>query len=240
MLIKISNLEVKYGSKFVLKNMNLSLKAGEIVTIVGPNGSGKTTLFKAILGTVPISKGTIEVKPNLRIGYVPQQLKIDQTLPITVERFLKLSNINFEKSLDKTELILGSKDLLDVQINSLSGGEMQRVLLARALINDPQVLLLDEATRGLDQPGVAAFYRKIENIRKSTNCAILMISHDLHVVMSSSDRVICVNGHICCQGTPEIVATSPEYQALFGGDVDGTFALYRHHHDHKHDSKLER
>ena len=240
MLIKISNLEVKYGSKFVLKNMNLSLKAGEIVTIVGPNGSGKTTLFKAIIGTVSVSKGTIEVKPNLRIGYVPQQLKIDQTLPITVERFLKLSNINFEKSQDKTELILGSKDLLDVQINSLSGGEMQRVLLARALINDPQVLLLDEATRGLDQPGVAAFYRKIENIRKSTNCAILMISHDLHVVMSSSDRVICVNGHICCQGTPEIVATSPEYQALFGGDVDGTFALYRHHHDHKHDSKLER
>lgn len=240
MLIKISNLEVKYGSKFVLKNMNLSLKAGEIVTIVGPNGSGKTTLFKAIIGTVPVSKGTIEIKPNLRIGYVPQQLKIDQTLPITVERFLKLSNINFEKSQDKTELILGSKDLLDVQINSLSGGEMQRVLLARALINDPQVLLLDEATRGLDQPGVAAFYRKIENIRKSTNCAILMISHDLHVVMSSSDRVICVNGHICCQGTPEIVATSPEYQALFGGDVDGTFALYRHHHDHKHDSKLER
>ena len=240
MLIKISNLEVKYGSKFVLKNMNLSLKAGEIVTIVGPNGSGKTTLFKAIIGTVPLSKGTIEINPNLRIGYVPQQLKIDQTLPITVERFLKLSNINFEKSLDKTELILGSKDLLDVQINSLSGGEMQRVLLARALINDPQVLLLDEATRGLDQPGVATFYRKIENIRKSTNCAILMISHDLHVVMSSSDRVICVNGHICCQGTPEIVATSPEYQALFGGDVDGTFALYRHHHDHKHDSKLER
>lgn len=240
MLIKISNLEVKYGSKFVLKNMNLSLNAGEIVTIVGPNGSGKTTLFKAIIGTVPISKGTIEVKPNLRIGYVPQQLKIDQTLPITVERFLKLSNINFEKSQDKTELILGSKDLLDIQINSLSGGEMQRVLLARALINDPQVLLLDEATRGLDQPGVATFYRKIENIRKSTNCAILMISHDLHVVMSSSDRVICVNGHICCQGTPEIVATSPEYQALFGGDVDGTFALYRHHHDHKHDSKLER
>ena len=240
MLIKISNLEVKYGSKFVLKNMNLSLNAGEIVTIVGPNGSGKTTLFKAIIGTVPLSKGTIEINPNLRIGYVPQQLKIDQTLPITVGRFLKLSNINFEKSLDKTELILGSKDLLDVQINSLSGGEMQRVLLARALINDPQVLLLDEATRGLDQPGVAAFYRKIENIRKSTNCAILMISHDLHVVMSSSDRVICVNGHICCQGTPEIVATSPEYQALFGGDVDGTFALYRHHHDHKHDSKLER
>ena len=240
MLIKISSLDVKYGYKTVLKNMNLTIDAGEIVTIVGPNGSGKTTLFKAIIGTTPISKGKIYIKPNLRIGYVPQQLKIDQTLPITVERFLKLAQKNFYRSLDKIEELLGSKDLLNIQVNNLSGGQMQRVLLARALINNPEILLLDEATRGLDQPGVASFYRKIENIRNSTNCAILMISHDLHVVMSSSNRVICVNGHICCEGAPETVATSPEYKALFGSDVDGTFALYRHHHDHKHDSKIER
>ena len=240
MLIKISSLDVKYGYKTVLTNMNLTLDAGEIVTIVGPNGSGKTTLFKAIIGAIPISKGKIYTKPNLRIGYVPQQLKIDQTLPITVERFLKLAHKNFNRSLDKIEALLGSKDLLNIQVNNLSGGQMQRVLLARALINNPEILLLDEATRGLDQPGVASFYRKIENIRNSTNCAILMISHDLHVVMSSSDRVICVNGHICCEGAPESVATSPEYKALFGSDVDGTFALYRHHHDHKHDSKIER
>ena len=240
MLIKISSLDVKYGYKTVLKNMNLTLDSGEIVTIVGPNGSGKTTLFKAIIGAIPISKGKIYTKPNLRIGYVPQQLKIDQTLPITVERFLKLAHKNCNRSLDKIEALLGSKDLLNIQVNNLSGGQMQRVLLARALINNPEILLLDEATRGLDQPGVASFYRKIENIRKSTNCAILMISHDLHVVMSSSDRVICVNGHICCEGAPESVATSPEYKALFGSDVDGTFALYRHHHDHKHDSKIER
>ena len=240
MLIKISSLDVKYGYKTVLKNMNLTLDAGEIVTIVGPNGSGKTTLFKAIIGAIPISKGKIYTKPNLRIGYVPQYLKIDQTLPITVERFLKLAHKNFNRSLDKIEALLGSKDLLNFQVNNLSGGQMQRVLLARALINNPEILLLDEATRGLDQPGVASFYRKIENIRNSTNCAILMISHDLHVVMSSSNRVICVNGHICCEGAPESVATSPEYKALFGSDVDGTFALYRHHHDHKHDSKIER
>ena len=240
MLIKISSLDVKYGYKTVLKNMNLTLDAGEIVTIVGPNGSGKTTLFKAIIGTIPISKGKIYTKPNLRIGYVPQHLKIDQTLPITVERFLKLAHKNFNRSLDKIEALLGSKDLLNIQVNNLSGGQMQRVLLARALINNPEILLLDEATRGLDQPGVASFYRKIENIRNTTNCAILMISHDLHVVMSSSNRVICVNGHICCEGAPESVATSPEYKALFGSDVDGTFALYRHHHDHKHDSKIER
>ena len=240
MLIKISSLDVKYGYKTDLKNMNLTLDVGEIVTIVGPNGSGKTTLFKAIIGAIPISKGKIYTKPNLRIGYVPQQLKIDQTLPITVERFLKLAHKNFNRSLDKIEALLGSKDLLNIQVNNLSGGQMQKVLLARALINNPEILLLDEATRGLDQPGVASFYRKIENIRNSTNCAILMISHDLHVVMSSSDRVICVNGHICCEGAPESVATSPEYKALFGSDVDGTFALYRHHHDHKHDSKIER
>ena len=234
MLIDISKLEVKYGSKKVLQNINLSLNANEIVTIVGPNGSGKTTLFKAIIGSVPFSKGKISIKPNLRIGYVPQQLKVDQTLPITVERFLKLATRN-NNDIEKMIAFFGSENIFREQINSLSGGQMQRVLLARALVNKPEILLLDEATRGLDQPGIAAFYRKIENISKETNCAVLMISHDLHVVMRASDRVICVNGHICCQGTPENVATSPEYQTLFGSYIDGSFALYRHKHDHNHD-----
>lgn len=234
MLIDISKLEVKYGSKKVLQNINLSLNANEIVTIVGPNGSGKTTLFKAIIGSVPLSKGKISIKPNLRIGYVPQQLKVDQTLPITVERFLKLATRN-NNDIEKMIAFFGSENIFREQINSLSGGQMQRVLLARALVNKPEILLLDEATRGLDQPGIAAFYRKIENISKETNCAVLMISHDLHVVMRASDRVICVNGHICCQGTPENVATSQEYQTLFGSNIDGSFALYRHKHDHNHD-----
>ena len=234
MLIEISKLEVKYGSKKVLQNINLSLNANEILTIVGPNGSGKTTLFKAIIGSVPLSKGKISIKPNLRIGYVPQQLKVDQTLPITVERFLKLAT-RYNNDIEKMIAFFGSENIFREQINSLSGGQMQRVLLARALVNKPEILLLDEATRGLDQPGIAAFYRKIENISKETNCAVLMISHDLHVVMSASDRVICINGHICCQGTPENVATSPEYQTLFGSNIDGSFALYRHKHDHNHD-----
>ena len=236
MLIEISKLEVKYGSKKVLQNINLTLNAGEIVTIVGPNGSGKTTLFKAIIGSVPFNKGKIRIKPNLRIGYVPQQLKVDQTLPITVERFLKLATRN-NNDIEKMIAFFGSENIFREQINNLSGGQMQRVLLARALVNEPEILLLDEATRGLDQPGIAAFYRKIENISKETNCAILMISHDLHVVMRASDRVICINGHICCQGTPENVATSPEYQTLFGSNIDGTFALYHHKHDHNHDVK---
>ena len=235
MLIEISNLEIKYGSKKVLQNINLSLNTGEIVTIVGPNGSGKTSLFKAIIGSIPYSNGKIRIKPNIRVGYVPQQLKVDQTLPITVERFLKLAIKDYYGT-EKIAALLGSKTIFKEQINNLSGGQMQRVLLARALINEPEVLLLDEATRGLDQPAIAAFYRKIENISKKTNCAVLMISHDLHVVMKASDRVICVNGHICCEGTPESVVTSPEYKTLFGSDIDSSFALYKHKHDHNHDN----
>ena len=238
-LIEITDLSVQYGSKLILQNINLSLADGEIVTIVGPNGSGKTTLFKAIIGTAPINTGTLKIRPNLKIGYVPQQLIIDKTLPITVERFLKVAQKTNMKTLANAMNLVGTEDLLTFQMNNLSGGELQRVLLARALIAQPDVLLLDEATRGLDQPGVATFYRMVDGIRKNTNCAVLMISHDLHVVMGASDRVICLNGHICCEGAPNSVASSPEYQALFGSDVDGTFALYRHHHGHNHQTDNE-
>ena len=238
-LIEITDLSVQYGSKLILQNINLSLADGEIVTIVGPNGSGKTTLFKAIIGTAPINTGTLKIRPNLKIGYVPQQLIIDKTLPITVERFLKVAQKTNMKTLANAMNLVGAEDLLTFQMNNLSGGELQRILLARALIAQPDVLLLDEATRGLDQPGVATFYRMVDGIRKNTNCAILMISHDLHVVMGASDRVICLNGHICCEGAPNSVASSPEYQALFGSDVDGTFALYRHHHGHNHQTDNE-
>ena len=240
MLIEVTDLNVRYGTKIVLQNLNLFLNRGEIVTIVGPNGSGKTTLFKAIIGTAPIISGKVKLKNNLKMGYVPQQLNIDRSLPMTVERFLLLAQRKNQKAFVKAIEIVGAKDLLNSQINNLSGGEMQRVLLARALINEPEVLLLDEATRGLDQSGSAAFYRKIENIRKDLGCSVLMISHDLHVVMGASDRVICLNGHICCEGAPKSVATSPEYKALFGSDVDGTFALYRHSHDHNHHTENEK
>ena len=232
MLIKINALDVKYGGKKVLQNLHLSLTEREIVTIVGPNGSGKTTLFKAIIGTAPISSGKVILKPNLKIGYVPQQLNIDGSLPLTVSRFLQLAQNNNGKSLKQALEMVGIEDILKAQISKLSGGQMQRVLLARAIVNQPDVLLLDEATRGLDQPGAAAFYRLIENIRTDTGCAVLMISHDLHVVMAASDRVICLNGHICCEGAPQTVATSPQYKALFGTDVDGAFALYQHSHNH--------
>ena len=238
MLIEVQNLCVGYGNKEVLRNVNLSLSKNEIVTIVGPNGSGKTTLFKSIIGSTPISSGKVLIRPNLKIGYVPQVLNIDRSLPLTVERFLSLENRRHKREALSAQQVLDSNDLLFKQISTLSAGQLQRVLLARALINKPDVLLLDEATRGLDQPGSAAFYKKIEEIRNTTGCAILMISHDLHVVMSASNRVICLNGHICCQGEPQSVASSPEYKAMFGSNVDGTLALYQHNHDNN--NQIER
>ena len=238
MLIEVQNLCVGYGNKEVLRNVNLSLSKNEIVTIVGPNGSGKTTLFKSIIGSTPISSGKVLIRPNLKLGYVPQVLNIDRSLPLTVERFLSLENRRHKREALSARQVLDSNDLLFKQISTLSAGQLQRVLLARALVNKPDVLLLDEATRGLDQPGSAAFYRKIEEIRNTTGCAILMISHDLHVVMSASNRVICLNGHICCQGEPQSVASSPEYKAMFGSNVDGTLALYQHNHNNN--NQIER
>lgn len=233
-LISVENLNVRYGANTVLRHVDMAIEPGEIVTIVGPNGSGKTSLLRAIIGATSPSVGRVTLKPGLKIGYVPQKLHIDPTLPITVERFMRLTNRVARRDCAAALDAAGAPDLLKRQMSQLSGGQFQRVLLARALINKPEVLLLDEATQGLDQPGSAAFYRQIESVRGETGCAILMISHELHVVMSASDRVICLNGHVCCEGSPAVVASAPEYRALFGTGTGGALALYRHDHDHHH------
>ncbi len=234
-LVDARNLAVRLGGQTVLHDVSLRVEPGEIVTIVGPNGSGKTSLLRAIIGAVPAQKGEVTLKPGLKIGYVPQRLHIDRTLPITVERFLRLTQAVSRADCDAALKAAGVPDLSGRQMSQLSGGQFQRVLLARALITKPDVLLLDEATQGLDQPGSAAFYQQIERVSRETGCAILMISHELHVVMSASDRVICLNGHVCCEGTPANVASAPEYRALFGTGTGGALALYRHDHDHGHD-----
>ncbi|MEL6684979.1 MAG: metal ABC transporter ATP-binding protein [Pseudomonadota bacterium] len=234
-LIDVKNLDVAYGANTVLRNVAIHVDPGEIVTIVGPNGSGKTSLLRAIIGATEVVRGDVTLRLGLKIGYVPQRLHIDPTLPITVSRFMQLTD-KVSKSACKAALdAAGVPDLLHRQMSALSGGQFQRVLLARALINQPDVLLLDEATQGLDQRGSAAFYQQIEKVRAETGCAVLMISHELHVVMSASDRVICLNGHVCCEGTPAVVASAPEYRALFGTGTGGALALYRHEHDHSHD-----
>ena len=234
-LIAVNGVSVKYGENTVLKNVSLTVEPGEIVTIVGPNGSGKTSLLRAIIGATPCAAGDVRREPGLNIGYVPQKLHIDPTLPITVERFMRLTDHVSTSTCANALEAAGVPDLLKRQMSRLSGGQFQRVLLARALINQPDILLLDEATQGLDQRGSAAFYQQIEAVRSQTGCAVLMISHELHVVMSASDRVICLNGHVCCEGTPAVVASAPEYRALFGTGTGGALALYRHEHDHSHD-----
>jgi zinc transport system ATP-binding protein len=234
-LISVQNLSVAYGANTVLRDVSLCVKSAEIVTIVGPNGSGKTSLLRAIIGAVQAIQGNITRKPGLKVGYVPQKLAIDPTLPLTVARFLRLTEpVSPAQSAAALEAA-GLPDLRTRQMSQLSGGQFQRVLLARALIGAPDILLLDEATQGLDQPGSASFYRQIEAVRRETGCAVLMISHDLHVVMAASDRVICLNGHVCCQGAPAAVASAPEYRALFGSGTGGALALYQHEHDHHHE-----
>lgn len=234
-LIEALGLSVERSGRQVLSHVDFAIQPGEIVTVVGPNGSGKSTLLKALIGAVPVTQGVVKRKPGLRVGYVPQKLDVDPSLPMTVGRFLdlpvKVAATERQRALNEA----GAESLEDRQLADLSGGQFQRILLARALLNTPDVLFLDEPTTALDQPGSAAFYRLIERVRDQLGCAVLMISHELHVVMSASDRVICMNGHICCEGLPEVVAQAEEYRALFGTGTQGALALYRHEHSHSHD-----
>lgn len=234
-LISANDLSVHHGDFPALRNVSFSIDPGEIVTVVGPNGSGKSTLLRTLLGVFEPSKGRIERKQGLTIGYVPQKLAQESGLPLTVRGFLSLprrvSDERAQAALSET----GAVGLEQRQIKDLSGGQLQRVLLARAILNEPDILILDEPTQGLDQPGAADFYALIERLRDQYGCAVLLVSHDLHVVMSASDRVICLNGHVCCEGTPTVVRDAPEYHALFGRGTHGTMALYQHKHDHSHD-----
>lgn len=235
-LISIIGVDVRLGGKAVLAGLDVVIERGEIVTVVGPNGSGKSTLLRLIIGAVNPSVGRIDRRAGLNIGYVPQRLHIDRTMPMTVNRFINLPTrqppAKCAAALDR----VGATNLGQRQMAELSGGQLQRVLLARALLANPALLLLDEPTQGLDQPGSASFYQLMEAVRDHLGCAILLVSHDLYVVMSASDRVICLNGRICCQGKPEAVSCAPEYRALFGDATHSALAHYRHVHGHQYDS----
>jgi zinc transport system ATP-binding protein len=235
-LIAATGLTVGFGAAApVLRDVDFAIRAGEIVTIVGPNGAGKTVLLRALLGMIPLRRGRVVRRAGLRLGYVPQRLHIDAALPMPVHRFLSLPVRHSAAARAHALAQVGVPGLERRQMTELSGGQFQRVLLARALLARPDLLVLDEPTQGLDQPGTAAFYRLIAGLRAELGCAVLSVSHDLHVVMSASDRVVCINGHVCCEGTPAAVLDAPEYRALFGLGTQGALALYRHHHDHAHE-----
>jgi zinc transport system ATP-binding protein len=234
-LISARELSVTLGGRLVLDRVTMEVRAGEIVTAIGPNGAGKTTLARLMLGLAAADHGTVWRKPGLSIGYVPQRFPIDNAIPINVERFLTLGvraprNL-VEAALEET----GTVRLRRAALWTLSGGEMQRVLLARALIASPDFLVLDEPVQAVDFAGEAQLYDLIASIRDRRGCGILLISHDLHMVMQASDRVICLNRHICCQGVPQTVAADPAYLKLFGLDTFSAFGVYQHRHDHTHD-----
>lgn len=233
-LLKATGLGIEIAGSPVLHGVDFEISAGEIVTLVGPNGSGKSTLIRALLGMVKLAQGSVTQRPGLRIGYVPQRLAIDAAMPLTVARFLSLPKRQRKSDVDRALSSVSAHNLNNQQLTSLSGGEFQRVLLARALLGHPDILVLDEPTQGLDQPGIASFYRLIEQLSRKLGCAVLLASHDLHVVMSASDRVVCLNGHVCCEGSPKTVLAAPEYRKLFGDGTGGALALYRHEHDHDH------
>lgn len=230
-LIHAKNVTVKSGKRLLLSAVSFDVRPGEAISLIGPNGAGKTTLIRAMIGTQPLTSGTLTRRPGLRLGYTPQKLPLEQLIPMPVDRFMALSG---ERSKDRRGAMLarcGAKGLQNKQMADLSGGETQRVLLARALMRAPDLLILDEPTQGLDQSGEERFYELLAEIRAETGVAIFMVSHDLHVVMAQSDRVICLNTHICCSGAPEHVEQDPSYHALFG--TRASIAPYQHHH-HEH------
>ena len=232
-LIRLENIHMGFQGREVLQGISMDVQPREIVTLIGPNGAGKTTLVRIALGLQKATQGYRKVREGLRIGYMPQKLHIDNTMPLTVKRFLDLTNQPANAILDALERT-GVKHVYLSPLQSLSGGELQRVLLARALLHKPHLLVLDEPVQGVDINGQRELYQLIADLRKEQGCAVLMVSHDLHLVMAATDKVICINQHVCCSGHPHQVKEHPAYLRLFGGHSE-ELAVYTHHHDHHHD-----
>ena len=234
-LLRANNISLNDKQQTLLKNVSLSVSQGEIVTIIGPNGAGKTSLLNVLLGLRKPSTGHVQRSHDLIIGYMPQRLQLNPQLPLSVERFLSLVDkcaLSIDDALQRT----GVLDRKQSSMHSLSGGEIQRVLLARALLRKPQLLVLDEPVQGVDIVGQSQLYGLIRELRDELACGVLMVSHDLHIVMAATDHVICLNQHVCCHGHPENVSTHPAYLEMFGHNTNANVAIYTHQHDHAHDT----
>ncbi len=237
-LVKLNNVGFQQNTKWLVKGVSLQVEKGKIVTLIGPNGSGKSTTAKIALGLFKNIEGEVEKYTN-NIGYVPQKISIDWTLPLRVKDFMLLTENLRDDTVDEALSMTGVSHLKDKNLGNLSGGEFQRVLLARAISKKPELLVLDEPVKGVDFTGEIALYELIKKISEKLNCGILLISHDLHTVMSATDHVVCLNGHVCCSGTPIAVAKNNEYKALFGEQAAQTLSIYEHKHDHVHSSDGE-
>ena len=235
LLVKVSDAGLYKNGKWLVKGVNLNITKGKIVTLIGPNGSGKTTTAKIALGLYKNIEGSVERLTN-KISYVPQKVSIDWTLPVRVIDFMVLTQDLQDQEINDALNLTGVEHLKNNNLRELSGGEFQRVLLARAIAKKPDLLVLDEPVQGVDFTGEVELYALIKKISETLQCGILLISHDLHVVMSATDYVVCLNGHVCCSGTPVAVAQNKEYKELFGEKSSQLLSLYEHEHDHVHDS----
>jgi zinc transport system ATP-binding protein len=234
-LLQAQGISLSLGGRKILDSVSLAVKPASIVTLVGPNGAGKTTLLKVLLGLTPPDAGSITCRPGLRIGYMPQKFALSDALPLSVRRFLSLAGSPSQQEIDLALTEVGALRVVDSPLSSLSGGEFQRALLARALLRKPELLVLDEPVRGVDITGQAELYDLIAHLRDAHGLGVLLVSHDLHLVMRATNEVLCLNGHVCCHGHPEAVSRHPEFVALFGQRAAETLAIYTHHHDHRHD-----
>lgn len=234
-LMSLDNVSIEINNQKILYDISLTVNLNQIITILGPNGAGKSTLVKIILGLIQPTTGTIKRASDLTIGYVPQSINLNPTLPITVKRFMQLNKQLSQIDIHKTLSLVKAEYLINRSMHQLSGGELQRVLLAQALAKRPKLLILDEPTQGVDVNGQVLLYDLIINAKNEFNCGVLMVSHDLHLVMAKTDEVICLNHHICCSGTPASVSNDPEFISLFGQHGASQIALYKHHHNHDHD-----
>ena len=240
-LVKLNNVGIQQNEKWLVKGVSLEVEKGKIVTLIGPNGSGKSTTAKIALGIYKNIEGSVEKFTN-NVGYVPQKISIDWTLPLRVKDFMVLTDNIKDELIDEALSLTGVIHLKEKNLGNLSGGEFQRVLLARAISKKPELLVLDEPVQGVDFTGEIALYELIKKISEKLNCGILLISHDLHTVMSATDHVVCLNGHVCCSGSPKDVARNNEYKALFGEQASQTLSVYEHKHDHEHsiDGKIKK
>ena len=233
-ILKVSGLSMRFGGLLAVNGVALTVKEKQVVSMIGPNGAGKTTLVRVVLGLLKPNSGSVWRKAKLRIGYMPQKLHVDATLPLSVLRFLRLvPGVDRRRALAALAEV-GATQVIDSPLQSISGGELQRVLLARALLREPELLVLDEPVQGVDVAGQAELYRLITQLRDRYGCGVLMVSHDLHLVMSTTDQVVCLNRHVCCSGHPEQVSFDPAFVELFGQDAQ-SLAIYTHRHDHEHD-----
>ena len=232
-LVKLNNAGIKQNNKWLVEGVTLTVEKGKIITLIGPNGSGKSTTAKIALGIYKNIEGSVEKYTN-KVGYVPQKISIDWTLPLRVYDFMLLTENIKDEAIDEALTLTGVIHLKNKNLGNLSGGEFQRVLIARAISKKPELLVLDEPVQGVDYTGEIALYELIKKISDSLNCGILLISHDLHTVMTATDHVVCLNGHVCCSGTPHDVAKNNEYKTLFGEQASQILSVYKHKHDHEH------